>query len=345
MSTKMNRRSFMGLAGSCPVFALLLGSQKAEGGQASLPATDSGKGQPIVLNGEYGYKQLSIPNLPEGATIDARNATFLVANSRNSDPSAIMGCDEGTLPVNRYPVVIRDCPGVRFIGGRINGQVPQTSDWQDTYCNSAALLVRGGSTNATIEGVRARRCWDGIRFAEQAGGFHLKGCWLSEIRDDAVENDYLLSGTIEDCLFDGCFSGISVDPAKNDRDGTKEIVRIDGSLIRMHAYLAKGEITHQAPVKASDVSPSLRITGSVFALAAANMRGFHRLKRTWLKTIESRDNVLLWLPDEPIPFELPLPPSGFRVLTGADAREYWNKAHLQWVAAHQDVARFSDEVL
>ncbi|OWK22123.1 hypothetical protein AJ88_15370 [Mesorhizobium amorphae CCBAU 01583] len=75
------------------------------------------------------------------------------------------------------------------------------------------------------------------------------------------------------------------------------------------------------------------------------MRGFRRLERTWKKTIESRDNLLLWLPDEPIPSALPLPPSGFRVLTGSDARAHWDKAHLQWITAHQDVARFSDEVL
>jgi hypothetical protein len=344
MSMKMDRRSFMSLAGSS-VFALLPGWQEAQGGQAPLPAIDSGKGQPIVLNGEYGYEQQSFRDLPEGATIDARNASFLVANSRNSEPSAVMGCDEGTLPVNRYPLVIRDCPGVRFIGGRFNGQVPQTSDWRDTYCNSAAVLVRGETANATIEGVRARRCWDGIRFTEGAGGFHLKGSWLSEIRDDAVENDYLLSGTVEDCLFDGCFSGISVDPAKNDRDGTNEVVHIDGSLIHMHAYLAKGEITHQTPVKAVDQSPRLRITGSVFALAAANMRGFHRLERTWRLAIECRDNMLLWLPDEPMPFEFPMPPSGFRVLKGIDARRYWDKARLHWITAHQDVARFTDEAL
>jgi hypothetical protein len=338
MSKRMDRRSFMGLAGLYPVFALLPGSCQAEGGQAP-------KGEPFVLTGEYGYEQQSIRDLQPGATIDARNASFTVANSRNSDPSAMMGCDEGTLPVNRYPVVIRNCPGVRFIGGRFNGHVPLTSDWQDTYCNSAALLVRDGTANATIEGVRARRCWDGIRFAERADGFRLKGCWLSEIRDDAVENDYLLSGTIEDCLFDGCFSGISMDPASNERDGTQETVRIDRSLIHMHAFLAKGEITHQAPVKAADQSPRLRITGSVFALASANMRGFHRLERTWRLMIESRDNMLLWLPDEPIPPALPLPPSGFKLLTGARARGYWNKAHLQWIAAHQDVARFADEVL
>lgn len=335
---RIDRRSFMGLAGLSPMFALLPGSCLAEGGQT--PA-----GKQLVLAGEYGYEQQTIRNLEAGATIDARNASFIVANSRNTEPSAMMGCDEGTLPVNRYPVVIRNCPGVRFIGGRIDGQVPLTSDWRDTYCNSAALLVRDGTDNATIEGVRVRRCWDAVRFAERADGFRLKGCWFSEVRDDAVENDYLLSGTVEDCLFDGCFSGISVDPASNDRDGTGQTVLIDRTLIRMHAFLSKGEVTHQAPIKAVDQSPRLRITGSVFALASANMRGFRRLERTWRLAIESRDNMLLWLPDEPIPPALPMPPSGFRVLTGADAREYWNKAHLQWVAAHQNVARFSDEAL
>lgn len=335
----MDRRSLISLAGLYPVFALLPGLSRAEGGQT--PGSKQ-----LILAGEHGYEQQSIRNLEAGATIDARNASFIVANSRNTDPGAMMGCDEGTLPVNRYPVVIRNCPGVHFIGGRFDGQVPLTTDWRDTYCNSAALLVRDGTANATIEGVRVRRCWDAIRFAEQADGFRLKGCWFSEVRDDAVENDYLLSGIVEDCLFDGCFSGISVDPASNDdRDGTGQTVLIDRTLIRMHAFLSKGEITHQAPIKAVDRSPRLRITGSVFALASANMRGFRRLERTWRLAIESRDNVLLWLPDEPIPSALPMPPSGFRVLTGANAREYWNKAHIQWVAAHQNVARFSDEAL
>ena len=338
MSTNMDRRLFMGVAGFYPAIVLLPSLCQAQSGQAP-------EGNEFVLAGEYGFEQQLIRNLQPGATINARNAAFTVANSRNINPSAMMGCDEGPLPVNRYPVVIRNCPGVRFIGGRFDGLVPLTSDWRDTYCNSAALLVRDGTTDATIEGVRARRCWDGIRFAEHADGFRLKGCWLSEIRDDAVENDYLLSGIIEDCLFDGCFSGISLDPASNERDGTGETVRIDRSLIRMHAFLSKGEITHQAPIKAVDQSPRLRITESVFALAAANMRGFRRLERTWRLTIESRDNVLLWLPDESIPSALPLPPSGFRFLTGANAREYWNKAHLQWIATHQDVVRFSDEVL
>lgn len=337
----MDRRSFLRLSGLCPVLSLL--PQVA--GSEPMPDRSHGvgKGAQIVLRGEYGYEQKIIRGLPAGATIDAQHATFTVANSRNSNPDSVLSCKVGALPTNAYPMVIRNSPGVHFIGGRFDGQVPLSSDWQQTYCNSAALLVRDGTNSATIEGVRARRCWDGIRFIEQADGFRLKGSWLSEIRDDAVENDYLVSGTIEDCLFDGCFSGISLDPASNKLDGTDQIVTIDRTLIRMQPYLARGEVTHQAPIKVAETSPKLRITGSIFALSSPNMRGFPRLRRAWQRLIESRDNTLLWLPDEPIPSTLPLPPSGFRLLTGADARAYWDRARQRWVTAHPEVNRFADE--
>ncbi|WP_378942243.1 hypothetical protein [Mesorhizobium sp. ANAO-SY3R2] len=337
----MDRRSFMRLAGLCPVLPLLPRPVRGE----PTPALSEGrrKGAQVVLRGDYGYAQKVIRNLPAGATIDAQHASFTVANSRNGNPDFILSCKVGTLPTNSYPVVVRNSPGVRFIGGRFNGQVPLSSDWRQTYCNSAALLLKDGTASATVEGVRARRCWDGIRFADQADGFRLKASWLSEIRDDAVENDYLVSGTIEDCLFDGCFSGISLDPASNNRDGRDQTVTIDRTLIRMQPYLSRGEFTHQAPIKVAEVSPKLRITGSIFALSSPNMRGSRRLQRAWQRLIESHDNTLLWLPNEPIPSTLPLPPSGFRLLTGADARAYWNKARQQWVTAHPEVNRFADE--
>ncbi|MBD9373695.1 hypothetical protein IB238_13790 [Rhizobium sp. ARZ01] len=337
----MNRRSFMRLASACPALALF--GSDAVGDPRTPIDDDDFEDTHIVLSGEFGYEQKTIRNLRAGATIDARNASFIAANSRNPRPNAILGCNIGTQPVNPYPLVIRNSPEVRLVGGRINGEVPLEADWRYTYCNSAALLVRDGTAKATIEGVRARRCWDGIRFADGANGFRVKGCWLSEIRDDAVENDYLLSGVIEDCLFDGCFSGISLDPGSRDRNGSEELVAIDRLLIRMRTYLAKGETTHQAPVKTADVSPKLKITGSVFALSSADMRGSRRLERTWQRMLESRDNKLLWLPDEPIPATLPLPPAGFDLLRGNDAREYWQNARRSWISAHPEVPRFSDD--
>lgn len=339
---KISRRSFLRLTAAAPALALLTGSGMSGDRQASVGKAGMEDGR-LVLSGAFGAAQKVVRDLPEGAIVDARGAAFTVANSRNLEPSAAAGCDIGGRAINPYPVVLRNCPGVHFIGGRIDGEVPLRSDWEHTYCNSAALLARDGTTRPVIEGLRARRCWDGIRFTGDAAGFRLKGSWLSEIRDDAVENDYLRSGVIEDCLFDGCFSGVSLDPAKNDRDGSGETVAMDRCLIRMHAYLSKGEITHQAPIKASDVSPKLKLTGCVFALSSPRMRGFRRLERTWNRMVESHGNTLLWLPDEPIPSKLPLPPDSFDLLTGQEARTYWSRARRQWIAAHSEVSRFADD--
>jgi hypothetical protein len=122
-------------------------------------------------------------------------------------------------------------------------------------------------------------------------------------------------------------------------------VAIERSLIRMQPYLAKGEVVHQVPVKASDVSPTLKITDSVFAFSSPKMRGFRRMERTWQRLLESHGNTLLWLPDEPIPAELPLPSQGFDVLSGNEAREFWHKARQQWIHAHPDGPRFPDDEL
>src|SRR5438132_12207575 len=99
MSAKMDRRSFMRLAAFYPAFALLPVPCQAEDGQASLPA--GAAGQPIVLSGEYGDKQQSMRNLPAGAIIDARDASFIVATRRNGDPSPPTGRKGGPLPANR----------------------------------------------------------------------------------------------------------------------------------------------------------------------------------------------------------------------------------------------------
>ena len=46
-------------------------------------------------------------------------------------------------------------------------------------------------------------------------GFVLRNAYISNVRDDCVENDVLSGGLIEDSLFDGCYMGLSVDPARS----------------------------------------------------------------------------------------------------------------------------------
>ena len=222
----MRRRVFLQLAGAGIWNGAAAGS--AAGGPLPIGA--------IRLAGYYGYRPHQLRDLPPGTVIDARGANFTVANSRNGAPVPDMTCEVGQLPTNPYPVVLRNCPGVRFVGGRFDGEVPMTSGWRETYCNSAALLLRDGSSTPLVEEIRVRRAWDGVRFAEGCDDFTLRSSWLSDIRDDAVENDHLKSGTIEDCLFDGCFSGISIDPGGRSGTGADRSLAVHRCLIRMQPF-------------------------------------------------------------------------------------------------------------
>ncbi|MCR4267839.1 hypothetical protein [Nitratireductor sp. ZSWI3] len=338
---RLNRRSFIAAAAYAAATAARPALAGEEGSDVLPSPPDAGSR--IALVGDFGYRQYEARDLPSGTIVDATAASFSLANSRNAHPMPGAGCEVGRLPLNAYPVVMRNCPSVRFVGGRFAGEVPLSSAWRETYCNSAALLLRDGSSASMIEGVRVRRCWDGVRFSEGTQDFRLRGCWLSDVRDDAVENDYLYGGAIEDCLFDGCFSGISLDPGSKERDGSDRLLAVEDCLILMKPFPTERGVSHGSPFKTADGSPRLRLVGTVLALSAANMRR-RRLKRTWARLTECRDNLLLWLPQTPIPRDFPLPPSGFEVVAGEAAYQLWDRLRRSWIDSHPRVARFQDDV-
>ena len=150
----------------------------------------------IILSGNYGYRSHRLAN-GDADVIDASRASWTVANTGS--------------PINLYPLqVVDNDPNVRIVGGTINGQVSLSMDWKNAYVNSAAVRVED-TPQATIEDWRISRAWDAIRLNGNSNGFTIDNVWVSDVRDDAVENDNLLSGTIRDSLFDGVFSGISSD--------------------------------------------------------------------------------------------------------------------------------------
>src|SRR5690349_9968130 len=108
-------------------------------------------GKVTELRGQQGMARLDFtpPAGSSGAVIDARTAIFTVANSRNANPTASQDCDRGEQPVNRYPLFIARQDGTAVVGGLFVSRVPQTSDWRDTYCNSAAITFQDAA-NGTV---------------------------------------------------------------------------------------------------------------------------------------------------------------------------------------------------
>ena len=280
----------------------------------------------IRLVGDYGYTAWEFPDGSTADVIDASDASWIEANlgdTLNLYPFQVSGAKEGLL--------IR--------GGTIFGEVPLDTDWKVTYVNSAGVRI-ADSPGVIIEGWRASQTWDAIRVVGDSDDFTIRDVWVSDSRDDAVENDDALSGTISDSLFDGVMSGISL--GDGDVDGSDNVVTLDGILLRSEPFLYKGEFTHGSPFKMNkddpDVTPSLRIYNSVIAIEDVDHSGQERLAKAWDKTIDAAGNYFLNLSNDALPDDYPLPGKGWTILQGQAARDFWEDSRADWIEHHQGEA-------
>lgn len=281
----------------------------------------------ITLAGDYGSKPYTISGLEAGTVIDAENASWIQDND-GSDGSP-------------YPFMVNDSPGAILDGGTIRGRVDMTREWRDVYNdgNSAGIRTEG-TPGVVIRDWRITDTWDAVRVSWDSPNFLIDDVWVTNARDDAVENDRLQTGTIRDSLFDGVFGGISIDPSSSSPvDGHNNTVTLDGVLMRMKSFLYEGEMTHSAMIKTDsatdgEVTPNLRFINTVFAIEDVEHRSYRSMRDAWDNTVESRGNVFLNLSDEPLPDDYPMPPEGWTVLQGQAARDYWQKAKSEWIERH-----------
>lgn len=293
-----------------------------------------------VITGDQGLKPVRLKYLSRRSTVDLTGADFFIAPSRNDAPTRKYSCRQGPNRLNRYPMAVEKSFRVRIVGGRFDGNIPMGSDWRWTYCNSAALRVED-SEGALIQGQRIRRTWDGIRIDDDTHRFRISGVWMSDTRDDCVENDKMLSGEIRDSLFDRCFAGISMAPTNNIK--RKPRLLVDGVLLRLDRYLYKGDQRHTMPFKTDGRKMRIDIRDSVFALEASDLIGAKYAKGMWRSIGDCSNNLLLWLNKGPLPQELRLAPDCFRVLRGDAAYDAWNAARRNWINCHPRLRRFPDD--
>lgn len=278
----------------------------------------------LSIEGDHVYRDTRLADL-ESMQVDATGAVWSLAN---------MG-----PAINRYPLVLERGQDVHLLGGRIAGEVSLTMDWRDAYVNSAAVLLRDPIA-VRVDGTVISGVWDGIRIAgpdidTASDAFLIENVWMRNVRDDAVENDDGLGGTLRDSLFDGVFVGVSLTD-RHMRDRSDATVALDGVMIRLESYLYRGELTHQSPFKMSQQSPALVIHDSILAIETVHHKGLRSLEIAWSKLSAASGNYFLNLSDTPLPGSYPIPPEGFEVLEGAAARAFWQTKAAQWLALRHD---------
>jgi hypothetical protein len=268
----------------------------------------------MTLSGDYGLQQTRL-NLDGSTIIDASDGRWIVSNIGSQ--------------TNRYPVFIENGDDVTLIGGTIDGRVPMDMEWRQAYVNSTAIFSRNAD-EIEIRDWSINRAWDGIRVhGDRNDTFEIDNVYMTKIRDDAIENDMGLSGTIKNSLFDGVFVGLSTSD-ENTGNMSGNLVELDNVMIRIEPYLYKGALTHGSPFKVWTNSPKMNINDSVIAIQNPNHFDYERLKIAWDLVEESSNNYYLNLSDKPFPKNYPLPGKGFTVLQGKAARDYWAKASAEW---------------
>jgi hypothetical protein len=273
----------------------------------------------ITLTGDYGYSAYYGSNLPSGTLIDATQASWHLNQS-----------------IDPYPFRVYDSVAPILSGGTIWGEASQTADWQDIYINSAAVLIKH-SPDAVINNWYVDKPWDAFRINDASTNFLIDDVHVTNARDDAVEDDDMLGGTIRDSLFDGVFSGISL-AATSYIDGSANTVTLDHVFMRMEEYLYKGVFEGASPIKADTANPQnvphLRFIDTVIAIEDPNHMGQNRLQIAWDHTVEVQGSVYLNLSDTPFGPDYPMPPAGFTVLQGQAARDYWDAVKAAWLDNH-----------
>jgi len=278
-----------------------------------------------TLTGDYGYKEYWVRNA-SGATIDATTADWHIA------------ANETVPAINIY-----DSTGVVIDGGEIWGEVSQTAEWATTYNHMATGFRVSNSPNTTIRNVHIDGTWDGIRFIPNdslnvangnSKGWLIEDVRMTNIRDDAIENDFAETGTLRDSLLDGVFSAFGT----VNNQSAHGVLTIDDSIIIMKDYLKDGVMVHGSPFKfnTSDPqnNPDLKIVNSIIAVQDPSHNGMARLKEAWNHLTQSSGNYYLNLSDTPFPANYPLPPNGFTILQGQAARDFLQTEKSKWLAEH-----------
>jgi hypothetical protein len=304
----------------------------------------------VDIRKDFGYSQFRLrSHALEDTLIDATGSKWTLQNSRNESPAWSRDCNTGSMAIQKYPIIIHDQPGAVWEGGVVSGEVPQDSEWKPTYCNSAGFFVREWD-GADVRNVRIDKAWDGARFAREAQRFHLSGFWLSNVRDDCVENDQLESGVIENALFDGCFSGISArSGASSDDDGSGETITLSKILMRMQPYWFRKQeeadlrYTHAHFVKLSGNSPSFIMENSVIAYAVDPFASDWNIDHFISSLKLCSNNYMLWMSDAAAPKFFDKLPACFTILSGQAAFDFWADAKRNWINCNSEVSRLDTD--
>lgn len=279
------------------------------------------RGNPtITLSGlrKSDYKNYS---LPANAIVDATNLTWDGTDSAGDPIPWVIGVG-GAGPSCWY-------------GGKYTGVWDDTDPsvtWSDPYHHAGVMSIKG--PNILVEGLRADNNGDGIIMDSQGSNFHVRAVYLSNMHDDCIENDSLLSGLVEDSLFDGCYTGISSDDFTASKDGSANTMTLRNNLM----YIKPTNTVYRGPSPGTGLffkgwwqSPSEKVVFNNNIVRIDSDSGFGSLAIPAGMNLTCSNNTIVWTGGGTFPYTYP---SCFTITSNVSV---WNNAVTAWKAAHPNI--------
>jgi hypothetical protein len=295
----------------------------------ALFGTEAAAGPTITVTGKH-YTQKKLQNLAPNTTVDCSKATFY------------LGLADKTT-ANNYILQVRSSVDTLVKNVLIIGDVPLTNSWNDQYKNNnSAAFSFMESHGGTLENAKITRSWDALRAARDTKGSYIfRRVYIKDWRDDLLETDTGYPNTlVEDCLFDGGYSGFSSRQGANSSagDASSRWLRIRKVLLRLKKFPGNknktgSALVHNCPMKLSGNCQSIEVTDSVFAIEHSTTGCWgSNWKSTFKNKLKvSKNNLFLWLGSGSFPSSVWVPP-GFTALSGQKAKDEWNKRSKAWLA-------------
>ncbi len=326
-SSTLRRTTSSFLAGLLVTIPAIVFPLTIRGQQAS--PDSSPNAEPIIrITGEH-RDQVRLQDLKPNTIVDCSGARFY------------LGLADKTQ-ANNYILQVRSSVNTLVRHVNIIGDIPLTNSWNDQYeNNNSAAFSFLSSHGGTLEDARIIRSWDPLRAARDSDSTYIfRRVYARDWRDDLIETDSGYPNVLlEDCLFDGGYSGYSCreGAGANAPDASKRWLRSRNVLMRLAPFPGNEKKhgknpMHNCFVKVHPNCQSFEITDNVWAfesaVSAAWQRNWDEVFKAKLKISER--NLLLWLGPGPFPKSIWVPP-GFTTMSGPAAREEWNRRRDQWL--------------
>ena len=239
-----------------------------------------------------------------------------------------------------YPIVINSgAARLCWLGGTVYGSVPPEMTWEEAHDLNQPCIRIIPTEWMVVDGLRCENTDDGIRPRETSLGTQdvamtIEDTYLSNIRDDCLENDGIIGGVLRDNLWDGCNTGISERPSAAQGSFSQppgETLVLDHMTMGLQITPHTDGPGENALFKWSSSANELVIQCSVFKVDAVSLNGTGVMDIPGViddSACPGNPTTLVWLGGGTYPGDLP---SGMTISPDVNV---WNAAVADWRCRH-----------